>query len=82
MNNYWNHNVAYHPWILKQIQPESRVLDVGCGDGLLVEKLAGIAGQVVGIEPHEQSVGACIIVIFSPGIKQNSKSAVSLGSPR
>jgi 2-polyprenyl-3-methyl-5-hydroxy-6-metoxy-1,4-benzoquinol methylase len=49
----WNHNSAYHPWLLDIVagRPRSRVLDVGCGDGLLLEKLAPLADAVVGLEP-------------------------------
>ena len=50
-HSYWNHNSAYHPWILRALGRRSRVLDVGCGDGLLLERLAPIADQVVGLEP-------------------------------
>lgn len=53
---YWNHNSAYHGWILKHAKGRSRVLDVGCGDGLLVQKLSRICNRVVGIDPH----GPCI----------------------
>ncbi len=50
---YWNHNTAYHRWILKQISPGARVLDVGCGDGLLLEALSHTVSSAVGIEPDE-----------------------------
>lgn len=55
MNTYWTHNVAYHKWILDKIGPEDTVLDVGCGDGLLVQKLAERCKQVIGLEPHAPS---------------------------
>jgi SAM-dependent methyltransferase len=48
---YWNHNTAYHPWILRVLGRRPRVLDVGCGDGLLVERLASVSDHVVGLEP-------------------------------
>lgn len=53
MTSYWNHNTAYHPWLLRIIaeQPRARVLDVGCGDGLFLEKFAPLADAVVGLEP-------------------------------
>ena len=54
-DGYWTHNTAYHKWILSHIGKNDRVLDVGCGDGLLVQKIAEICGQVTGIEPHIQS---------------------------
>lgn len=55
-DTYWNHNTAYHRWILKHAKGRGRVLDVGCGDGLLVQKLTRICNHVVGIDPH----GLCI----------------------
>lgn len=51
-DSYWNHNTAYHKWITKHISKGDRVLDVGCGDGLLVQKVSKLCGQVIGIEPH------------------------------
>jgi 2-polyprenyl-3-methyl-5-hydroxy-6-metoxy-1,4-benzoquinol methylase len=49
---YWNHNTAYHPW-LRRIAAQHRgdVLDVGCGDGLLAERLAPVSRSVTAIEP-------------------------------
>ena len=55
-DEYWTHNTAYHKWILKQISSSDYVLDVGCGDGLLVQKLAKVCSHVTGIEPHIPSV--------------------------
>ena len=49
--SYWNHNTAYHQWILRRLGRRSRVLDVGCGDGLLLERLAPTVDRVVGLEP-------------------------------
>ena len=51
-DGYWTHNTAYHKWILKHIRQSDLVLDVGCGDGLLVQKAAQICNRVTGIEPH------------------------------
>ncbi len=51
--DYWNHNTAYHGWILRvAAERECRdVLDVGCGDGLLLQRLAPLCRSVTGIEP-------------------------------
>jgi hypothetical protein len=47
MTDNWNHNSAYHAEALRAAPGRSgRALDVGCGDGLLMSKLAAGA-QVV-----------------------------------
>lgn len=52
-HGYWNHNTAYHRWILRVARHHrGDVLDVGCGDGLLIERLAPHSASVTGIEPH------------------------------
>ncbi|WP_246778186.1 class I SAM-dependent methyltransferase [Buchananella hordeovulneris] len=53
VDTYWNHNTAYHPWILLQAASCAArdAVDVGCGEGLLVERLAGVGINVVGLEP-------------------------------
>jgi len=57
MRDPWNHNTAYHPELLAAIAgPKGRVLDVGCGDGLLLQKLAMVAGHVTGIDPDASAV--------------------------
>jgi len=54
---YWNHNVAFHKELVKDAaQRGGRVLDIGCGEGLLLEKLAACVGEVVGIDPDEGAV--------------------------
>lgn len=50
--DYWNHNTAYHPWLVKlAAKHRGAVLDVGCGDGLLAQRLAPVSRSVTGIEP-------------------------------
>lgn len=48
---YWNHNTAYHPWILRRAAGRASVLDAGCGDGLLLERLSPVCTRVTGIDP-------------------------------
>lgn len=55
-DSYWNHNTAYHGWILRRAAGKERALDVGCGDGLLVKRLSGVCTSVLGIDPHQPSV--------------------------
>ncbi len=54
---YWNHNTAYHPW-LRRIAAQHRgdVLDVGCGDGLLAQRLAPVSRSVTAIEPDPETL--------------------------
>jgi 2-polyprenyl-3-methyl-5-hydroxy-6-metoxy-1,4-benzoquinol methylase len=51
VDSYWNCNAAYHRWVLRTVALREKVLDVGCGEGLLVERLARRCGCVVGIDP-------------------------------
>lgn len=49
--DYWNHNVHYHPFVLSAVPAGcAAALDVGCGDGLLVRKLAARARRVTGVD--------------------------------
>ncbi|MEU6409515.1 class I SAM-dependent methyltransferase [Microbispora sp. NPDC046933] len=54
---YWNTNVARHPGILRAV-PEGcgDALDVGCGDGLLARKLAGLAKRVTGVDSSPEMI--------------------------
>ncbi len=54
----WTHNVAYHGWVMRHLRPGDRVVDVGCGDGLLLQNIAEqcTPSRLTGIEPHEPSV--------------------------
>ncbi|MDO5645874.1 MAG: class I SAM-dependent methyltransferase [Dermabacter sp.] len=57
MNGYWNHNTAYHPELLAAIPDRAcQVLDIGCGDGLLLRKLSARAHHVTGIDPDASAL--------------------------
>lgn len=55
--DYWNHNTAYHPWLI-DIAAHHRgdVLDVGCGDGLLAQRLAPVSRSVTAIDPDSAAI--------------------------
>ena len=56
-NGYWNHNVAFHRRIVMDAARRGGgALDVGCGDGLLLARLATVCRCVVGLDPDEQAV--------------------------
>ncbi|WP_162940031.1 class I SAM-dependent methyltransferase [Gryllotalpicola protaetiae] len=47
----WNRDAAYHPWIQRiAAEHAGDVLDVGCGDGLLAQRLAEVSRSVIGID--------------------------------
>jgi hypothetical protein len=49
---YWNHNTAYHPWLVDlAARLGGEVLDVGGGDGLLAQRLAPVSRAVTVLEP-------------------------------
>lgn len=56
-DDYWNHNTAYHAEIMRRCdETVGDVLDVGCGDGLLVSRLARTGRHVFGVEPDPGAV--------------------------
>ncbi len=58
IENYWNHNTAFHDELVEDAkQRGGRVLDIGCGDGLLLQRLAPYASQVIGIDNDAESIG-------------------------
>jgi SAM-dependent methyltransferase len=55
--DYWNHNTHYHGLVLRAVPRGCReALDVGCGDGLLVRRLASRAGHVTGLDRSAEMI--------------------------
>ncbi len=55
--DYWNHNTAYHPWLIEiAARHRGDVLDVGCGDGLLAQRLAPVSRSVTAIDPDAAAI--------------------------
>ena len=55
-DTYWNHNTAYHNWVLSNVKGRDSILDVGCGEGLLIYKLSKVCKNIIGIDTHEPSI--------------------------
>lgn len=57
----WNHNIHYHQLLLDAVPTDARrVLDVGCGEGMLVRQFAERGGAVVGVDPDEPGIELAI----------------------
>jgi 2-polyprenyl-3-methyl-5-hydroxy-6-metoxy-1,4-benzoquinol methylase len=55
----FNHNNFYHPYLLRQLPAAcNRALDVGCGTGLFVRRLAQHTRSVVGIDRAPEVITA------------------------
>ncbi|GAA4105553.1 class I SAM-dependent methyltransferase [Actinomadura miaoliensis] len=56
-HDYWNHNTHYHGVVLSSVPRGcGAALDVGCGDGLLVRRLAPRAEHVTGLDASAEMV--------------------------
>ena len=54
---YWNSNASFHAELVADAATRGgRVLDVGCGEGLLVERLVAVCDEVVGIDADAASI--------------------------
>ena len=55
--DYWNHNTAFHRELVWDAGLRGgRALDVGCGEGLLCSRLAGVCREVIGIDTDERAL--------------------------
>lgn len=77
---WWDHNERFHPWLLARVPQEaSSALDVGCGSGLLVSRLATRVDRVLGVDPDQTMVAAALARAGSlPGVSIRPLSAAEL----
>ena len=53
----WNHNIHYYPMVLRSVPDRAgRALDVGCGEGVLAQRLGALVSHVVAIDKDEDSL--------------------------
>lgn len=51
MRQSWNHNIEYHRIVLHSVpSPCAHALDVGCGEGMLADRLAFRSERVTGVD--------------------------------
>jgi SAM-dependent methyltransferase len=46
----WSHDIQYHPVVLEAVPERARVLDVGCGEGMLARRLRARGAEVVALD--------------------------------
>lgn len=52
----WDHNGHYHSFLLRQLRPGTRALDVGCGTGAFSRRLAERFESVLGLDLSPQMI--------------------------
>ncbi len=66
----WNHNIHYYPAVLRALPTDAtRVLDVGCGDGMLARQLSGQAAEVLALDRDGQVLAAAAAADAGCGVR-------------
>lgn len=69
----WSHNEHFHGWVLRHLPPHARTaLDVGCGRGELLGRLAARVDHAVGVDPDAQMVAAARAPVPTAEVRQGS----------
>ena len=53
---FWNHNSYYYRWIKEQLKEKINILDVGCGDGSLINYLNNSNRNLTGIDISKKCI--------------------------
>jgi 2-polyprenyl-6-hydroxyphenyl methylase/3-demethylubiquinone-9 3-methyltransferase len=59
--------------------PGKRVLDVGCGGGILAESMAALGASVTGIDLSEKAIGIARLHLFESGLEVDYRSVSAEG---
>ena len=66
----WDHNIHYHPFLLRHIPPGAKTaLDVGCGAGLFAERIAATVPEVVAIDRDSEVIRSAQELSRSPNVR-------------
>lgn len=77
-HRWWDPNSEFRPlhdinparlqWVDQQVMlKDKRVIDVGCGGGLMSEGMAALGAQVTGIDLSEKALGVARLHLFESG---------------
>lgn len=61
--------MQYHAWFLERIEPESRVIDLGCGEGKMCSRLAEKASEVLGVDISERNIAVARERVQHPAVR-------------
>ena len=53
---FWNHNSNYYTWINEELKEKINILDIGCGDGALVNYLSNPNRIITGIDISKKCI--------------------------
>ena len=53
---FWNHNSNYYKWIKEELKEKINILDIGCGDGALVNYLSNPNRIITGIDVSKKCI--------------------------
>ena len=65
----WNHNLHYHRLLIDAVPPGGRVLDVGCGEGMLTRELASHSRSVLGVDLDAPSIDLARVTTTEPNVE-------------
>ena len=78
----WNHNTHYHRKLPRWAPPPwGRVLDVGCGEGLLTRRMAPFAREVVGVDADADVVARARALAPTVRYVRGDALTADLGGP-
>ena len=66
---YRNHNSVYYPWVRNRVRGCRRILDAGCGNGLLADMLREEGRIIVGIDPSAECISAAEQYVPDPAVR-------------